>query len=229
MVIRDNNILLKKLYSLNGLNDLDKKSNYNEVKDKVFFRKYLHNKRKYETLEISKNIFSILKQYRVETLVLEDLSIRSSNKNLGKRFNKLCNNDWIRNTFVNNLSKRCNLIGIKVEKVFAGYSSIKGQLENEDDIDSIAAAIELSNRLNKDLKDFGNTKVKLEKLSNRWKKEIISNFKQVPTWKDISNFLKKKFKSSYRNFFNIDKFNGVSYSLFSYKSYIHVYNFIESK
>lgn len=227
LAIRDKTkIILKKLYSLKGLNDLDKRKNYVNIEDKVSYRKYLHNKRKYETLEISKNIFSILKQYKVETLVLEDLNIKSKNNKLGKRFNKLCNNDWLRNTFVNNLNKRCNLLGIKVEKVFAGYSSIKGQLEHEDDVDSIAAAIELSNRINKNLKDFGNTKVNIEKLSNRWKKEIISNFKQCPTWKDISNFLKKKFKSSYRNFFNINKTNVVSYSLNSYKSKVLVYKFI---
>lgn len=72
---------------------------------------------------------------------MEDLHIKNSNKNKGKSFNKRCNNDWLRNLICNNITKRCNLIGIKVNKVFAGYSSIKGQLENDNDFDSIAASI----------------------------------------------------------------------------------------
>lgn len=68
--------------------------------------------------------------------------------------------------------------------------------------------------------------MEVENLSNRWKKEINSNFKQVPTWRDISEFLKNKFKNSYRNLFSIEKFNGVSYSLNSNKSYIKLYCFI---
>ena len=227
LVIQDNEkIMLKKLYSLKELNDLDKKKNYKNKENKIEYRKYLHNKRKFETLEISKNIVDLCKQYHVESFVIEDLSIKSSNKKLGRRFNKSCNNDWLRNSFAKNLEKRCNLIGIKFHKVFSGWSSIKGQLENEKEIDSIAAAIEIGKRKDKNLKNFGNTKVEVENLSNRWKKEINSNFKQVPTWRDISEFLKNKFKNSYRNLFSIEKFNGVSYSLNSNKSYIKLYCFI---
>ena len=66
--------------------------------------------------------------------------------------------------------------------------------------------------------------MEIGELSNRWKKEIISNFKQVPTWKDISIFLKKKFDMSYRNFFSeYNKNIQVSYSLNSKNSYIFLY------
>ena len=225
LVIKDKNkILLKTIYSLKKLNDLDKKKNYKDKQDKIEYRKYLHNKRKYETLQISKRISETLKQFKVQTLILEDLNIKSSNKNKGRLFNKICNNDWLRKCFANNLKKRCNLIGIKIQQVYAGYSSIKGQLENDNEIDSIASAIELSKRKDKDLKNFGDTKVEIGELSNHWKKEIISNFKQVPTWKNISDFLKKKFNMSYRNFFSeFDKNIRVSYSLNSKNSYIFLY------
>lgn len=228
LVISDGNKhLLKTVFSLKEINNLDKKKSYKDKENKIEHRKYLHNKRKYETLQISKRISQILKQYKVQTLILQDLNIKISDKKKGKSFNKSCNNDWLRKCFVNNLKKRCNLIGIQTQEVFAGYSSIKGQLQNQNEVDSIAAAIQIGKRKDKDLQGFGNTKVEIGKLSNRWKKEIISNFKQVPTWKDISEYLKKKYKMSYRYFFSDKNKNiRVSYRLNSDKSYIKSYIFI---
>lgn len=228
LVIRDkNNILIKNIYSLKQLNDLDNNKNYKDKQNKIKYRKYLHNKRKYQSIKICQRITNLCKQYKVQNFIMENLNIRSSNKNKGKYFNKRCNNDWLKNLISNNIIKRCNLIGIKVNKVFAGYSSIKGQLENDKDFDSIAASIQLSKRLNKNLKDFGNTKVKLEDLSNRWKNEIISNFNQVPTWKNISEYLKRKYvNSSYRYFFHPSDFQDVSLRLFHRKSKIKLYQFI---
>lgn len=165
LVIRDGKKLkLKVVYSLKNLNDLDNPKKYKEKENKTVYRKHLQNKRRYETFEIAKRISEVVKQYRCEYMVLEDLSISSSNKKKGKRFNKLVNNFWLRKSFSNNLKKRCNLIGIKVQEVFAGYSSIKGQLQNQNEVDSIAAAIEIGKRINKDLKDFGDTKVEIGNL-----------------------------------------------------------------
>ena len=66
LVIKDKNkILLKTIYSLKKLNDLDKKKNYKNKQNKIEYRKYLHNKRKYETLQISKKISETLKQFKV--------------------------------------------------------------------------------------------------------------------------------------------------------------------
>ena len=221
-------ILTKKVYSLKSLNDLDKRKNYQNKAEKQKYRQHLHSKRKYETIEISKSISSLCKHLKVETIIIEDLNIKGRNNGLGKFHNKSCNNDWLRNTFSNNLQKRCNLIGIKVEKVFAGYSSIKGQLENENEVDSIAAALEIANRHGKDLKNFGTRTVDLGKLANRWKKELISEYGEncILNWKQVSEFLKKKFSSSYRNFFSREKFKGVSFSLNSKKSYIEIYTFL---
>jgi len=44
------------VFSLKDLNDLDKKKSYKDKENKAEYRKYLYNKRKYETLQISKRI-----------------------------------------------------------------------------------------------------------------------------------------------------------------------------
>ena len=226
LVIQDENgILLKQIYSLKELNEFsDKKKN----KQNKIIKKHLNNKRKYETLQISKDIIKTCIHYKVESFVIEDLNIKSKSLNKGRKLNRLCLNNWLRNLLFNNLKKRCNLNNIQFYCVYAGYSSIKGQLENEMEVDSIAAAIEIGKRKNKNLKKFGDSKLKLKDLSNRWKKEVKTNFSKVPTWKEVSSFLKKKFKnSSYRNFFSDKNKNiRVSYSLNSKANYVKVYSFI---
>ena len=57
---------------------------------------------------------------------IEDLNIESKNLSKGKRFNKQVNNQWIRNGFVDNLNKRCNIFGIKLLSVKPEYSSFIG-------------------------------------------------------------------------------------------------------
>ena len=226
LVIQDEDgVLCKQVYSLKELNDFSNKKKNNENKK---IKKHLNNKRKHETLQISKDIIKTCVHYKVESFVIEDLTIKSKNLNKGRKLNRLCLNNWLRNLLFNNLKKRCSLSNIKFYSVYAGYSSIKGQLENEIEIDSIAAAIEIGKRKNKNLKKFGDSKLKLKDLSNRWKKEIKQNFSKVPTWKEVSNFLKKKFKnSSYRNFFSNENKNiRVSYSLNSKSNYVKVYSFI---
>ena len=57
---------------------------------------------------------------------IEDLNIESKDLSKGKRFNKQVNNQWIRNGFVDNLNKRCNIFGIKLLSVKPEYSSFIG-------------------------------------------------------------------------------------------------------
>ena len=224
----DGTIILKELFSTKAINDFDKRKHYENRENKTKWRSHLNNKRKHETLQISKQIINLCIHYKVESFLIEDLNIKSKDSGKGKAFNKLCLNHWDRNLLFNNLQKRCNLNGIEFDPVFAGYSSIKGQLEHEDEVDSIAAAIEIGQRKNKDLRNMKSTQVDMGMLSNRWKKEITSNFNHVPTWDEISSFLKKKFKnSSYRNFFSEDNPNiGVSFSFKSVHSYVKTYVFI---
>lgn len=229
LVIQDENQIIDKIvYNVKELNDFDNKKNYASKKNKQQWRSHLNNKKKHEILQISKSIIKSCVHYKVESFVIEDLTIKSKNSGKGKTYNKLCLNHWQRNLLFNNLQKRCHIENIGFYPVYAGYSSIKGQLENDNDVDSIAAAIEIGNRKGKDLKEFGESKVEIGRLSCRWKNEINLYFKQVPSWKEVSEFLKKKFKnSSYRNFFSETSKNiRVSYSLNSQKSHVKLYHFI---
>ena len=205
LVIRDEKgeFLQQEIFDFKQLSNLDKKKNYSSKQDKVKWRSHLNSKRKHEVLQVAKRIAKQCAHYHVSDFVIEDLNIKSKDHGKGRSFNKLCNNSWQRRLLTNNLCKRMNMIGINFHEVYAGYSSIKGVLENDEKVDSIASAIEIGNRLNKNLGKFGDSKVKLGNLSNRWKKEIGSSFKQAPSWKEVSDFLKKNYPgNSYRVLFS---------------------------
>ena len=205
LVIRDKNgeFLVQEIFDLKQLSELDKRKNYKNKQDKVKWRSHLNSKRRHEVLHVAKRIASQCAHYQVNDFVIEDLNIKSKDFNKGKSFNKLCNNSWQRRLLASNLRKRMNMLGINFHEVYAGYSSIKGVLENDGKVDSIASAIEIGNRLGKNLRKFGDSKVRLGNLSNRWKKEIGSSFKQVPTWKEVSSFLKSNYPgNSYRVLFS---------------------------
>ena len=230
LVIRDEKgeFLEQEIFDLKQLSDLDKRKNYKSKQDKQKWRSHLNSKRKHEVLQVAKRIAKQCAHYQVSDFIIEDLSIKSKDFNKGKAFNKLCLNSWMRRLLASNLRKRMNMLGINFYEVYAGYSSIKGQLENEDKVDSIAAAIEIGNRLSvKDLRKFGDSKVELGELGNRWKKELSLNFKQVPTWKEVFNFLKSNYPgNSYRVLFSEQHplLRGSS-RMNSRKSFVKIYGF----
>lgn len=221
-------ILCKEVFSVKAINDFDSRMHYKSKEDKTKWRSHLICKKKHEMVEIAKRIIATCIHYKVSSFAIENLDIRHRDAGNGRRYNKLCLNHWQRNLLFNNLRKRCNLSGIAFSPVYAGYSSIKGQLENESEVDSVAAAIEIGRRVGKDLGNFGDSKVEFGRLSNRWKNEMTASFKQIPSWKQVAEFLKKKFKnSSYRNFFSDANPNiRVSYSLNTKSSYVKLYDFI---
>ena len=79
---------------------------------------------------------------------MEDLSIPSKNNGKGKRFNRLCNQQWCRNRFCNILKKLCKLDKIKILEVIPNYTSFIGNLvyRSEKLPDFILASIEISRR-----------------------------------------------------------------------------------
>ena len=142
----DYNVIKMGVYSLKSINDTEyefKKLKLPSTSDK---RKYITNKRKTEVIEIAKNIISKAQYYKCEYICFEDLNIKSSNK--GKRFNRLCNNQWLRNDFINNIQKRCNQNNIKHLKVIANYSSFIGNILFRDlkQFDAINSSIEIGRR-----------------------------------------------------------------------------------
>ena len=109
---------------------------------------YFNNKRNHEIIEVSKDLCNIAKQNQCEIVAVEDLNIKSQDRSKGKRLNRLCNSFFIRNAFINNLNKRCNIVGIKFLKVMPAYSSFIGNFlyRSLNLPDPILASIELGRR-----------------------------------------------------------------------------------
>ena len=95
-----------------------------------------------------KNIVDKSIYYKCQLISIEDLNIKSKDLDKGKRFNKLVNNSWCRNTFVNNLIKRCNIFNIKLLKVKPEDRSFIGNFlyRSLNLPDMILASIEIGRR-----------------------------------------------------------------------------------
>lgn len=142
------NIIKTGIYSIKALNDSDfdlKGKGYSSDSKE---RLYISNKRKHETLEISKSLVNIAKHYKCEAFCIEELKMKTSDKKRGKKYNRLVNNAWNRDCIVNNITKRCNVIGIKVLTVKANYSSFIGNFLYRDLglADMILASVEIGRR-----------------------------------------------------------------------------------
>ena len=218
------------IYSIKKLNDRDfdlKNKGYSSESNE---RKYISDKRNFETIQIVKNIVNKSIYYKCQIISIEDLSIKSSDKELGKRFNKLVNNSWCRNTFVNNLTKRCNIHNIKLLKVKPEYSSFIGNFlyRSLNLPDMVLASIEIGrrgyefyNQYISKTKDIKKNIVRPDlSMFNKLYLKSLEEFKLQPTYKDLIElyYFFKKSKLKYR--LSIDKFN-LQFSRFtSYKSYI---------
>lgn len=183
----------------NGIKEI-----FKELIDLRLLNKSKRNKKLFELTQINKHIINICKHYQVEYVCIEDLIINSSNKGLGKRYNKLVNNDWNRNYLVNNLIKWLNISDIKFLKVNPFYTSFIGQIKNINDYDSIAASKEIVYRaylMIKGIKvsDYVNNFLS-DSVSTRWKEMVPS----INTYKDMYLYFKtsKKSKYKYRFLFN---------------------------
>jgi len=105
--------------------------------------KYYQNKLKFETFEISKSISLIAKQFNCKSVFIEDLHFKGSSEiKISNRKNK---NLWKRELFINNLTKRLNILNINLYKVNPAYSSFIGNLIY-DYTDAINASIEIARR-----------------------------------------------------------------------------------
>ena len=223
------------IYSIKKLNDRDfdlKNKGYSSESNK---RKYISDKRNFETLQIVKNIINKSIYYKCQIISIEDLSIKSSDKELGKRFNKLVNNSWCRNTFVNNLTKRCNIHNIKLLKVKPEYSSFIGNFlyRSLNLPDMVLASIEIGRRgyefYNQYISKVKEIKKNIIKpdlnMFNRLYLKSLEEFKLQPTYKDLIElyYFFKKSKMMYR--LSINQFNLQFSRLFSNTSQIEYFCF----
>ena len=166
---------------------------------------------------------------------MEDLSIKSSDKENGKHFNKLVNNCWCRNILVNNLTKRCNIFKIKLLKVKPEYSSFIGNFlfRSLNLPDMILSSIEISRR---GYEFYNQYVIKTKNIKKNIVQPCISDFKDLiiksleefninEKFENLVNiyYFFKKSKLMYR--LSLDKFNLKFSRLNSLKSNISVYYF----
>ena len=105
--------------------------------------KYFQNKLRFETFEISKSISKLATQFNCKSVFIEDLHFKvSSTIKISNRKNK---NLWKRELFTQNLTKRLNILGIKLYSVNPAYSSFIGNLMY-DYTDAVNASIEIARR-----------------------------------------------------------------------------------
>ena len=224
------NVIKSGVYSIKKLNDKDfdlKNKGYSSESKK---RKFLNNKRNYETLQIVKNIINKSIYYKCQIISIEDLNIKTSDKELGKRFNKLVNNSWCRNLFVNNLTKRCNIFNIKLLKVKSEYSSFIGNFlyRTLNLPDMVLASIEIGRRGYEFYNQYISKTKEIKKniirpnlsMFNKLYLKSLEEFKLQPIYKDLIElyYFFKKSKLKYR--LSIDQFNLQFSSFYSNASLI---------
>lgn len=190
----------------------DFKDSQKVIFKQIFYLKKLNeesrNKKLYENFQIIKSIIKLCDCYKVESIGVEKLNIPPKDNKKGKKYNKTVNNDWIRTRFINNLKKHCNLNNVRIYEIIPNYSSFIGCINNQNEIDSIAAAIEIGrrtylfsnvftkNNLPRDTKivfpewNFDST--------NPWKKELGKI--KISSWKQFYSWFHKNPKLSYRTF-----------------------------
>ena len=231
-VIKDHNtdkILYKEIISLKSLND---KFNSIKAASNDTRKIKLNNTRRNLVLEISKRMVNTAIHFQCEAFAIEKLDMGSKNHGLGKRFNKLINNQWLRTILVSNLEKRCNINKIKFVKVYPQYSSFIGCMMYPTDVDSIAAAMELNRRgyelINYKKSTSGSVmypKFDVNQLRNLWKEDLVGlDFGK--DWKQFYTKVKES-KLRYRLLLDdvINKVEAV-FKVFNIKDYIGIYNFI---
>lgn len=224
------NVVKSGVYSIKKLNDKDFSLKNKGYSSESKQRKYISDKRNFETLQIVKNIINKSIYYKCQLISIENLNIKTSDKDLGVYFNKLVNNSWCRNTFVNNLTKRCNIHNIKLLKVKPEYSSFIGNFlyRSLNLPDMVLASIEIGRRGYEFYNQYISKTKEIKKniirpnlsMFNKLYLKSLEEFKLQPIYKDLIElyYFFKKSKLKYR--LSIDKFN-LQFSRFtSDKSYI---------
>lgn len=183
-------VLHKEVFDLSALTRPSGKSS-TDVKSK-----YFTNKLKHETLAIAHKINRLVDYWKCSRLAIEDLSIKSKDQKKGKTFNRLCNNRWERQLFVNKLKMLAGIHRYELVEVNPAYSSIVGNFAygSPNTPDMIAASIEIARRAYKKFeKGWFYPKFNVERTDEQWKQTLSG----VKTWKDLFRKI-KEVKLKYR-------------------------------
>ena len=198
---------------------------------------YIRHKRNYELIQIAYFLFKLCKHFQCGYFVIEDLSIKKQNFHKGKTINRLINNQWNRQIFLNTLIKLIESSSTNLIKIQPQYSSVLGNLiyREEHLPDMVLSSIELSRRgyefacqylLNKKSKEKTIIFPNLELVKTRiiQSLEELNNSFQFGNYQELFSGLKKS-KVKYR-FLLGNCQNSRVFSKFYYKSYIKFYQFI---
>ena len=135
-------IVKEGIISIKELNDYDNKQKIDSTR-----RKHISNIRHHVIIEICKNLVDTASYYRCDKFVLEDLKFNTNGSY--SKLNRLTKNQWCRDLFVANITKRCNIYNINVIKVKSEYSSFIGNFifrQVTDMPDMVLASIEIGRR-----------------------------------------------------------------------------------
>ena len=181
-------VLHKEVYDLTALTKPGGESSQHKKS------KYFTNKLKHETLAIAHRINKLMDYWKCSKLAIEDLSIKMKDQNKGKSFNRLINNKWERQLFVNKLKMLAGIHRYELVEVNPTYSSIVGNFAygNENTPDMVAASIEIARRAYKKFeKGWFYPRFSVETQDERWKQTLGG----VKTWKSLFRKVKEaKFK-----------------------------------
>jgi len=198
---------------------------HKEVVDLKELNKQKSNKKDFEFFQITKHVIEIANKFNVNKIVLEELIIKAKDHKIGKKFNKLVNNDWNRNIITSSLKKHCNVHKIQYIEVNAAYSSTVGNLlyANTSTPDMVASSIEIARRAYKKYEKlwfYPSTNALLE-TGNQWKEELYSRFS---SWVKIHNEIKNS-KLKYRVQLE-ECIPDAVFRMSSIRSCVTLYNFI---
>jgi len=186
--------------------------------------KYYQNKLQFETIEISKQIIKLAKQYKVSNIFIEKLDFNAKVANTFNNIgNRKCKNIWKRELFIEQLSKRCKINSIAINKIRPAYTSFIGNIQYNY-ADSINASIEIGRR-GYELKINNNTDRFYPAIvaKHQWKEMAAT----ASTWKSLFSKI-KNLKLKYRVQLE-DALSVHKHAVFSLnhaiKSKVKVYNF----
>lgn len=185
-------IIHKRVFNLSRLTQKSGKSSEDRKS------KYLVNKRRFETINLSHEIDKLVKNWKCRKVAVEDLKFRANLK--CKSLNRLCRNSWDRRLFETKLKMLSKLHGYEVVEINPCYTSIIGNIlhGNENTPDMVAASVEIARRGFKKYQKswfYPCFRKSLNRMNEQWKQTSSDN--SAEDWKDLFSVIKES-KLKYR-------------------------------